>query len=303
MLKPLVSVIVPAYNAMPWLADTLASICAQTMSDLEVIVVDDGSTDGTAQCALECSERDSRVRCLSKPNGGLARARNSGIAEAVGRYLTFLDSDDLWAPEKLERQLKLIQDRPRTAALAGIRRFYDSDGVRQRMFDTVPRGGLPGKDYLKSLLFLRTTEMVGIATVLAPAEEWRELGGYDPSLATAEDWDMWLRAARRLEMQTVPGEPLQFYRKRAGSLTTQSSLDRDFNAWRTILRKQVSLGGVSAAVVRQAIACKRLESAEMNRVRRRWRASLRDLLCSLASPTMLLRREFRQMLGRLLRGG
>jgi glycosyltransferase involved in cell wall biosynthesis len=301
MAKPLVSVIVPAYNAMPWLAETLASICAQTMTDLEVIVVDDGSTDDTAQYALECSRRDSRVRCLSKPNGGLARARNSGMAEAVGRYLTFLDSDDLWAPEKLARQLQLIEGRPRTAVLSGIRRFYDLGGARQWSFDTAPRGGLPGGDYLRSLLFLRNTEMVGIASCLAPAEAWRELGGYDPALATAEDWDMWLRAARRLEMQTVPGEPLQFYRKRAGSLTTQSSLDRDFDAWRTILRKQVSLGGVSAAVVRQAIAYKRLECAEMNRVQRRWRASLRDLWCSLASPTMLLRREFPQTSVRLLR--
>ena len=303
MPNPLVSVIVPAYNAMPWLVETIASIRAQTMPDLEVIVVDDGSTDGTAQYAVGCSQLDSRVRCLSQPNTGLAGARNSGIREAAGRYLTFLDADDLWAPQKLERQLAIMQDRPRTAALTGLRRFIDLDGTRQWSIDTVPGGGQPGGDYLQSLLYLNYTEMAGIATCLAPADEWRELGGYDASLATAEDWDMWLRAARRLEMKVVAGEPLQFYRKRAGSLTTQSNLDRDFNAWRAILRKQLSLGGVSAAAVRHAIACKRLECAEMNRVQRRWGATVRDLGCSLASPTNLLRREFRQTSVRLLRGG
>jgi hypothetical protein len=93
--------------------------------------------------------------------------------------------------------LQLIEGRPRTAALSGIRRFYDLDGARQCSFDTVPPGGLPGGDYLRSLLFLRNTEMVGIATCLAPAEDWRELGGYDASLASAEDQDMWLRAGCR----------------------------------------------------------------------------------------------------------
>ena len=144
--------------------------------------------------------------------------------------------------------------------------------------------------------------MVGIATCLAPADEWRTLGGYDSSLASAEDWDIWLRAARRLELCMVPGEPLHFYRKRQGSLTKQSSVDRDFGAWRAILRKQLYLGGVSRRDVRRAIAAKRLECADIHRAQGRAGAAVRNLVSSLADPGSLGQRRFHETWWRLLRG-
>jgi glycosyltransferase involved in cell wall biosynthesis len=299
----LVSVIVPAYNAMPFLAETLESICAQTIEDLEVIVVDDGSTDSTAEYTQEFGRCDARVRCLSIANGGVARARDSGVAAAAGRYVSFLDSDDLWAPAKLERQLALIRNRTDVAALTGIRRFSVEAGVKRWGFDTLPPAGKPSAEHLHRLLFLRNTEMVGIASCLAPTSVWRTLGGYDSSLVTAEDWDMWFRVARKLELEVVPGEPLQYYRKRSGSLTTQSNLDRDFNAWRTILRKQHFLGRVSSVDARRAIAMKRLECAEMNRVRGHTVDCLRDLACSLADPSLFMRRAFHKTCVRIVFGG
>lgn len=100
---PLVSVVIPAYNAAPYLPNTLASVWSQTMSDLECIVVDDGSTDGTAD--LLRATRDSRLRCIRQDNAGVAAARNRGMAEANGTWIALLDADDAWVPSKLEIQL------------------------------------------------------------------------------------------------------------------------------------------------------------------------------------------------------
>jgi hypothetical protein len=194
-----------------------------------------------------------------------------------------------------------MDGRPYTAVLTGIRRFVEADGKRDWLHETSPAVG-SGVSYLRSLMHLPSSAMVCVATALAPLAIWRDIGGYDPSLATAEDWDIWLRAARRLSFVSVPGEPLQFYRKRAGSLTTQSNLMRDFAAWRIILRKQVSLGGTSAAEVRRAVAQKRLEVADIARAQGRTRLSLANLCCSVADPAMLLRMDFYRTFVRLIRG-
>jgi glycosyltransferase involved in cell wall biosynthesis len=295
-------VIVPAFNALPWMAETLRSICAQLMRDIEVIVVDDGSTDGTREFVTHFGQADRRVRCIAQRNGGIAEARNAGAAVAVGEFITFLDADDLWAPDKLTRQLELIQGRRDAAALTGIRRFsVTTEGVRE-LAETRPPSGDRSAGYLRSLMFLRSSEMVGIATCLAPRSEWASLGGYDASLSTAEDWDMWFRLARKFELLTVPGEPLQFYRKRADSVTTNSRVDRNFVAWRSILRKQLTMGGVSRADVRRAITSKRIECAETCRVQGDAASALRLLAGSLADPAVVLRPDFYVACARLVRG-
>lgn len=104
-----VSVVVPAYNAERWLSLTLASACRQTLRAIEILVVDDGSTDRTAEIAREFSARDPRVRLISRKNGGVGAARNSAIREARGKYLAPLDADDLWSPDKLAAQFACME--------------------------------------------------------------------------------------------------------------------------------------------------------------------------------------------------
>jgi len=104
---PRVSVVIPAYNGEAYLEACLASVCAQTAPPLEVLVIDDGSTDRTAAIAQAFAARDGRVRCIRQENTGVSAARNRGVAEAAGDWIAFLDGDDLWLPEKLERQLAL----------------------------------------------------------------------------------------------------------------------------------------------------------------------------------------------------
>lgn len=105
------TVIIPAYNCEEFLPACLESVCAQSMPNLEILVVDDGSTDGTAAVVTEFSKKDGRVKLLLQPtNLGVAAARNRGVREATGDYIAFLDADDLWLPEKLEKQLAFLNE-------------------------------------------------------------------------------------------------------------------------------------------------------------------------------------------------
>jgi len=107
-MEPSLSVIIPAYNAEPFIAATLKSVQAQTFRNIEILVVDDGSTDATAEIAGRFVAEDSRFRVLTKPNGGVGSARNRGLAEARGGFVAFLDADDLWHPEKLKAQFDAL---------------------------------------------------------------------------------------------------------------------------------------------------------------------------------------------------
>jgi len=189
---PEVSVIIPAYQAAATIASTVTSVLAQTIDHLEVIVVDDGSSDGTAAVARALSDR--RVRVLSRAHVGVAAARNAGIAEARGELIAFLDSDDLWLPRYLELALEALAQawRPGFA-------YTDAYG-----FD--PRTGLVGARGLEGgpppsppplraeaflLELLRRNFVFSSATV--PRAVLEELGGFDQRMAPAEDYDLWLR--------------------------------------------------------------------------------------------------------------
>jgi len=121
----LVSVVIPAYNAAAFIERTLRSALRQTHSTLEVIVVDDGSTDSTVGLARATAEGDSRVRIISVPNGGVASARNIGISEAAGEFVAFLDADDLWHPTKIEHQLAALDQVEDAAGVYVLSRYID----------------------------------------------------------------------------------------------------------------------------------------------------------------------------------
>ena len=127
--SPLVSVVVPAFNAAKTISDTLRSISQQTYAALEIVVVDDGSTDETAEIARHHGETDSRVRVITKLNGGVASARNAGIHCTTGAFVAFIDADDLWHPTKIAKQLKvLLAGGPDMALVYAPFRLIDADG-------------------------------------------------------------------------------------------------------------------------------------------------------------------------------
>ncbi len=144
---PVASVVIPTYNQPALLLETLDTVMAQTFADLEVVVIDDGSTDDTAARVREYAARHDRpIRLVTQPNGGIGAARNRGIDEATGRYVALLDHDDLWMPRKLEEQVGFMEARPRCVATSTLwastltpdhpefdpARICDADGIIPR---------------------------------------------------------------------------------------------------------------------------------------------------------------------------
>jgi glycosyltransferase involved in cell wall biosynthesis len=187
-VAPLVSVIVPAYNAERFLGRAMRSALAQTYPHLELIVVDDGSTDGTAEVIR--SFRDARVRHLSQANRGQGAARNLGIRASTGRYVTFLDADDLYLPQKVERQVEFLTAHPE-CQIAFCEAFHFYSRRPHTLLVRKPRLG--SVDMLRELLrasFVNPNTMMIVGDLLRGGVLFRE-DRYAP-----EEWDLCLRLAR-----------------------------------------------------------------------------------------------------------
>ncbi|HEU5134685.1 MAG TPA: glycosyltransferase [Steroidobacteraceae bacterium] len=195
MTRPLVSVILPAYNRLPHLRAAIESVHAQTLADWELIIADDGS-DGEAQAYLS-QLTDARIRVLRLPHSGNPSAvRNAAIRNASGEFLAFLDSDDLWLPHKLERQLALMSERPtRRWSYTQIRRI-DASGNDASSKGVVPWRALDG-DIIEPLL--RLEALIATPSVIADRNLVLEAGGFDEQQRFCEDYDLWLRLAMRSE--------------------------------------------------------------------------------------------------------
>jgi glycosyltransferase involved in cell wall biosynthesis len=205
-----VSVVIPAYNAAHFLSAAIDSVRAQTLGDLEILVIDDGSTDDTAEVVRGCG---TLVRYFHQDNAGVGAARNRGIAEANGRYVAFLDADDTWYPHKLERQL---------AGLWGQENRYRACYSAYTMVSSdleplwVHRTHQPDPG-LKALL--TRGNVVGTpSTVLVERSLLLACGGFDPALSQCADWDMWVRLARWTEFLYID-EPLVYYRQHDGNMS------------------------------------------------------------------------------------
>ncbi len=176
MLNPLVSAIIPVYNGARFLAPALDSIVAQDYRPLEVILVDDGSTDGTADIA-----RRYDVRYVYQPNQGSAAARNAGIAAAQGELLAFLDADDLWTPDKLRVQVAYLLERPDVGyVLTHMHVFLEP--------------GMPWPAALNRAYYEQDPTCYGTGTLLARREVFDRVGRFDGSFSPSEDSDWFLRA-------------------------------------------------------------------------------------------------------------
>lgn len=204
-----ISVIIPAYNQGHYLGEAIQSVLDQTYPDFEVIVVDDGSTDKTAQVA--CSFSDPRVRYIHQENRGLSAARNTGILRSSGEYLTFLDSDDLFVADKLETLLNAMQRDPELGFVAGQAVLIDENALPLgKVFDTP----LP-----ENPAHLLLWNPLHVCSVLLRRDWQQKVGLFDESLQAYEDWDMWLRLARAgCRMGWVP-HPVSLYRFHTRQMT------------------------------------------------------------------------------------
>lgn len=207
---PKVSVIIPAYNAQAFVARTLASLRAQTFPDFEAIVVDDGSSDGTAAVVAEIAAADARIRLIRQANGGVAAARNRALAEARGAYVANLDADDIWRPQFLERTMAALEAAGEDAVLAFARTLWIDE--HDHLLPQAPVRLAPVIDYRE--LLTRNPVGNGSATLMR-TEAVRAAGGYDEALVRdfgqTEDWQLLLQLSWRGRVAAVD-EPLVLYR-------------------------------------------------------------------------------------------
>ncbi|MFL6649763.1 MAG: glycosyltransferase family 2 protein [Sulfurifustaceae bacterium] len=220
--RPLVSVIIPAHNAQAFIASTVDSVCAQTFRDFEIVVVDDGSRDRTAEIVRAIAERDGRVRLLSQPNLGVAAARNRAIRESRGDYIAPLDADDIWYPRKLEQQVRALQGAAPSVGLVYAWSVYIDDAGRLT-------GGYYAHDLprnVRAALIFRN--LVGCSSVpLIRRECFDRVGFYNEKYAEdgaqgCEDLDLYLRIAERYEFLVVE-EFLVGYRQSNACLSADTA--------------------------------------------------------------------------------
>lgn len=207
------SVIVPSYDTAPYVRDTLASLFAQTMPDLEVVVVDDGSRDDSL--AVLAGIADPRLTVAVQANRGLAGSRNSGLLLARAPVIGFCDADDLWFARKAERHLALLDAEPRVGLTFSHSAYLDERGARTGQY-LLSRCRAPTARDL-----IRRNHVGNGSTVVARREVFVRAGLFDESLGSCEDFEMWVRAAAcsGYEVRLLPAV-LTGYRVRAGSMST-----------------------------------------------------------------------------------
>jgi glycosyltransferase involved in cell wall biosynthesis len=232
-----VSVVIPTYNRAGLIRETLDSVLAQTHRDIEVLVVDDGSTDDTAAII---GAYGSLVRYLRQPNAGQAAARNNGTRAATGDFIAFVDDDDLWLPHKLERQLAALTARSDAEPYAWV--YCDAqvfDGVTGQPLHRFSQINPPHTGWVGAMLLQR--DFIASPTPLIRRDIFEHVGYFDESalLRRREDWDMWLRIAAHVPIAYVP-EALARYRLHGQTAT------RSEDMW-TVYRSR-------AAVIERAMA-------------------------------------------------
>ncbi len=182
---PLVSVVIPTYNRWPMIGEAVQSVLAQFFDRFELIVVDDGSTDSTV---LSLRQRDSRLKVFTQPRAGVSAARNAGVAMAQGKYIAFLDSDDLWSPAKLAVQTNFMEQNS-GVRICQTEETWIRNGIRvnPKLKHRKPEGDI----------FRRSLELclVSPSAVMMTKELFYLAGRFDESFPVCEDYDLWLRIA------------------------------------------------------------------------------------------------------------
>jgi glycosyltransferase involved in cell wall biosynthesis len=252
---PLVSAAITTYNRARFLPEAIESVLAQTADDLEVIVVDDGSTDET-ESVVEPFR--GRIRYIRQENRGRSAARNAAVAAAEGEFVAFCDSDDVWLPDRLERQLPTVLGRPSVAMVHGQVELIGADGAT-----------LPEETDAHRAVFSRAhakpVTYAGYAwecrclssTILVRAAALREVGGYDAALLL-DDYDLYLRLALAYEIVFLDGPPLARYRLHAGQMRPE----------------ELAIGQIQTARKHIALLDEHSEIADARRARRNFNLML-----------------------------
>lgn len=206
---PCCSIIIPAYNSIKYLPETLESVLKQTFTDFEIIIIDDGSYDNIVEWASRIQEP--RVKFISQQNKGVSAARNLGIDLTTGEYIAFLDADDLWEATKLEKQLQCLKNNPSLGLVHTEMTVIDEESkLLGRKFTSNVEGNA-----LKPLLEQNT---IVTSSVIVRRSCLETVGNFDSNLTSSEDWELWVRIASRYCIALIK-EPLVYYRQHSKNTT------------------------------------------------------------------------------------
>lgn len=224
-MKDKVSIIIPVYNAEKYIRDTVASVQAQTYDNWEILMIEDSSADNSRQVTEELAAMDpERIRAFSKENGGAAKARNFGLAKATGRFIAYLDADDLWSPDKLEKQLAYMEENEAAFCFTGYE-FADEEGEGTGKVVRVPRT-LSYKEALKNTTIFTSTVIFDTEKIPKENLEMPDI--------KSEDTALWFKVLRTGILAYGLDENLVRYRRVGGSLSSNKleALRRIWNLYR-----------------------------------------------------------------------
>lgn len=228
--RPSVSVIIPARNAARTLAATLESVSRQTVQDWEALVIDDGSTDGTAELARHAAQQDSRIQLLRSFGRGVSAARNLGISMARARVIAFLDADDLWLPDKLAIHLAHLRAHPDVGLSFDRVRFLTPEGEPTRASSSARAGSPTLADLLSENPACTASTLVVRRIVL------EAVGDFDEQMRFAEDLELMVRVSclSTWRVECVPVELTHYRTSRQGA---PSDLEAMHRGWETLMAK------------------------------------------------------------------
>ncbi len=277
---PLVSVVIATRNRAALLPASARSVLAQSAADLELILVDDASDDATPEAMAALAAADPRVRILRLPRrAGLAGARNRGIEGARGEYVAFNDDDDLWLPDKLERQLAGFRVCPEAALVYSPMIVVGTDGRERRV-------GANARDGHAALRRLLRGNFIGVPCVLVRREALVCAGCFDEELPALEDWDLWIRLAAAGGLHHVPGPVARVFRTPGSLLSRRPAMA---SACERLLERAAAAlptpGRVARADLHEAVAHEQILRGSA----RRGRAALRLALRLDPAPRRLLK--------------
>lgn len=272
---PKVDIIIPAYNAAKYLPAAIESVIAQTFDDWRILLIDDGSTDNTAETVAPFISRlGPKFLYIHQPNAGLPAARNTAIRNSDAEFLALLDADDVWLPCRLSESLKCFEDRPQVGLAYGFNDRIDTEG---NLIDTFDRRQRHGEGRIARYIYMRRVDLP-CPTITFRRSAVDQVGLFDETLRATEDRDLWFRIALHYEVALAP-TVIAHYRTSPGSMSTDPQ--RMLTAQLQFIEKHYGAPGCGKIVRRIALARVYRQHAEALTLRRRRWAALKSLLRSL----------------------
>ena len=241
-MQPLVSVIMPAYNAERYIAKSIQSVLDQTYGNWELVVVDDGSTDKTAEIVQRFAANENRIKYIFQENSRLGKARNTGVENSSGSLIAFLDSDDLWVPEKLERQVGALLDTKADVIYSNVDIFFEPGSAPGPAEFPIATGRIEGSQMFDLLLL---ENRIPVPSVLLKKEIFNTAGPFEESLPYhgCEDYDLWLKLAAQGAL--FYGMPAKLVRYRRHSMAMTHKESKVLKPMLRVVRRHIDKGNLN----------------------------------------------------------